>query len=216
MELIHNGGLADAGVSGNKNELRLAPGCNAVEGSEQGVDFGFPPVQFLWNQQPVWRVMFAQREFVDAMLHFPFSKTAPKITLEASRCLIAFLSRLGEQLHDDCRNRARNTVHLLAWRCRQSCDMTVHQLHWICHGKWQSPGKHFVERDAQTVQIAARIDRAVHAPGLLGGHVGQRADQELQGLARLALARQADRKSTRLNSSHSSISYAVFCLKKKK
>src|SRR5688572_30860041 len=28
--------------------------------------------------------------------------------------------------------------------------------------------------------------------------------------------RQADRKSTRLNSSHSQISYAVFCLKKKK
>src|SRR5438309_6783561 len=28
--------------------------------------------------------------------------------------------------------------------------------------------------------------------------------------------RQLDRKSTRLNSSHSSISYAVFCLKKKK
>src|SRR5689334_24020100 len=28
--------------------------------------------------------------------------------------------------------------------------------------------------------------------------------------------RRADRKSTRLNSSHSSISYAVFCLKKKK
>src|SRR3712207_9272343 len=29
-------------------------------------------------------------------------------------------------------------------------------------------------------------------------------------------ARQADRKSTRLNSSHANISYAVFCLKKKK
>src|SRR5689334_24153596 len=29
-------------------------------------------------------------------------------------------------------------------------------------------------------------------------------------------ARRLDRKSTRLNSSHSSISYAVFCLKKKK
>src|SRR5438309_10723677 len=29
-------------------------------------------------------------------------------------------------------------------------------------------------------------------------------------------AAQQDRKSTRLNSSHSSISYAVFCLKKKK
>src|SRR5438034_1447310 len=33
---------------------------------------------------------------------------------------------------------------------------------------------------------------------------------------RPALAAQADRKSTRLNSSHTVISYAVFCLKKKK
>src|SRR5256885_10079622 len=32
----------------------------------------------------------------------------------------------------------------------------------------------------------------------------------------LCLLRQADRKSTRLNSSHLVISYAVFCLKKKK
>src|SRR5688572_31307405 len=31
-----------------------------------------------------------------------------------------------------------------------------------------------------------------------------------------SLARLEDRKSTRLNSSHSQISYAVFCLKKKK
>src|SRR5205085_9916232 len=33
---------------------------------------------------------------------------------------------------------------------------------------------------------------------------------------RVPIARVADRKSTRLNSSHSQISYAVFCLKKKK
>src|SRR5689334_24433161 len=38
-----------------------------------------------------------------------------------------------------------------------------------------------------------------------------------QYAARLAqIAGRQDRKSTRLNSSHSSISYAVFCLKKKK
>src|SRR3712207_7750302 len=37
------------------------------------------------------------------------------------------------------------------------------------------------------------------------------------GSLRLALAeQQQDRKSTRLNSSHANISYAVFCLKKKK
>src|SRR5688572_32661077 len=40
----------------------------------------------------------------------------------------------------------------------------------------------------------------------------------LEGLVDAALERAAtlDRKSTRLNSSHSQISYAVFCLKKKK
>src|SRR2546427_7436903 len=32
----------------------------------------------------------------------------------------------------------------------------------------------------------------------------------------LPVAQEGDRKSTRLNSSHSQISYAVFCLKKKK
>src|SRR3712207_8965016 len=35
-------------------------------------------------------------------------------------------------------------------------------------------------------------------------------------LTREALAEAGDRKSTRLNSSHANISYAVFCLKKKK
>src|SRR5690606_41712326 len=35
-----------------------------------------------------------------------------------------------------------------------------------------------------------------------------------RGGPRLGLARQRDRKSTRLNSSHVKISYAVFCLKK--
>src|SRR3712207_6943017 len=35
-------------------------------------------------------------------------------------------------------------------------------------------------------------------------------------VATLVAAVEADRKSTRLNSSHANISYAVFCLKKKK
>src|SRR2546430_10563766 len=51
-------------------------------------------------------------------------------------------------------------------------------------------------------------------PQLLDGHAGARA-----GAARGALryrGRRRDRKSTRLKSSHSQISYAVFCLEKKK
>src|SRR5690348_18169538 len=65
--------------------------------------------------------------------------------------------------------------------------------------------------------VAARVDRAVvvaagGAPGdgvdlhQVGGDAGF-AQRDVDGLR--------DRKSTRLNSSHPSISYAVFCLKKK-
>src|SRR5439155_20208199 len=42
------------------------------------------------------------------------------------------------------------------------------------------------------------------------GRGGERERRERKGM------RRADRKSTRLNSSHVAISYAVFCLKKKK
>src|SRR2546430_12041459 len=40
--------------------------------------------------------------------------------------------------------------------------------------------------------------------------------EDLGGNATRVFTHAADRKSTRLNSSHSQISYAVFCLKKKK
>src|SRR3712207_8584439 len=53
--------------------------------------------------------------------------------------------------------------------------------------------------------------------GKLGGHRALRAQQA--GLAEELLGpperHPQDRKSTRLNSSHANISYAVFCLKKK-
>src|SRR3712207_8722445 len=49
----------------------------------------------------------------------------------------------------------------------------------------------------------------------VAGHLLQRALEVLRGLRGL-LRGGGDRKSTRLNSSHANISYAVFCLKKKK
>src|SRR3712207_7165517 len=65
--------------------------------------------------------------------------------------------------------------------------------------------------------------RAVHrAPA--GVEVAERRELEvfpaerhvLEDLLDVQLAPPVDRKSTRLNSSHANISYAVFCLKKKK
>src|SRR5438874_4344783 len=51
-------------------------------------------------------------------------------------------------------------------------------------------------------------------PADLGGRGGRWARRQSGGRAQRAPS--ADRKSTRLNSSHVEISYAVFCLKKKK
>src|SRR3989475_7658689 len=55
-------------------------------------------------------------------------------------------------------------------------------------------------------------------PHLQGACLSPRPPVQLVAPTRVALADGAigDRKSTRLNSSHSQISYAVFCLKKKK
>src|SRR5689334_24534649 len=70
-------------------------------------------------------------------------------------------------------------------------------------------------------QIVAALDEGlipVIAP-LAAGPLNVNADEMAAALAVGLEAERilfVDRKSTRLNSSHSSISYAVFCLKKKK
>src|SRR3712207_7341256 len=46
--------------------------------------------------------------------------------------------------------------------------------------------------------------------------VGRADDRDARDLRQLLQRVRGDRKSTRLNSSHANISYAVFCLKKKK
>src|SRR5438477_1521947 len=48
-----------------------------------------------------------------------------------------------------------------------------------------------------------------------GKAMGEHITGEFSGMTSKLISAKADRKSTRLNSSHMSISYAVFCLKKK-
>src|SRR5690606_41269779 len=64
--------------------------------------------------------------------------------------------------------------------------------------------------EEQHALAAAKLRRAKHVHPLLAVAPSGGADDHRAG------NRIADRKSTRLNSSHVKISYAVFCLKKKK
>src|SRR3712207_7110789 len=67
-------------------------------------------------------------------------------------------------------------------------DDRIRSLHWV------------PDVDSRSLELTVRV-RADHRPGLR---------------LRVVLRIGEDRKSTRLNSSHANISYAVFCLKKKK
>src|SRR2546422_8381802 len=66
---------------------------------------------------------------------------------------------------------------------------------------------------ARALLLADRADR-VHARGAAADDEVSRRHHRTP--ARTRAVRSRDRKSTRLNSSHGYISYAVFCLKKKK
>src|SRR5438105_11504925 len=61
----------------------------------------------------------------------------------------------------------------------------------------------------------AEITDHLHHHGHAGVAAGRRADLRRAG-GPIRPPHRSDRKSTRLNSSHEWISYAVFCLKKKK
>src|SRR2546430_13403139 len=65
----------------------------------------------------------------------------------------------------------------------------------------------------RALQVLRRDDLTGEDRRLEAGHVSR---DRVRGEIAKALALGVDRKSTRLNSSHSQISYAVFCLKKKK
>src|SRR2546426_6515202 len=66
---------------------------------------------------------------------------------------------------------------------------------------------------AARVQIDVRLERAERAGEFHGPGYGTLKRQRREAAAQPV---EQDRKSTRLNSSHLVISYAVFCLKKKK
>src|SRR5688572_32283904 len=66
-----------------------------------------------------------------------------------------------------------------------------------------------VSATAMQVAVEGKLQRPATIPGV---HWIQSPGL----MRRLTVGFNADRKSTRLNSSHSQISYAVFCLKKKK
>jgi hypothetical protein len=73
--------------------------------------------------------------------------------------------------------------------------MAVYPFHRIGGREGKTPGKHFVKCHAERVEIAARIDRAIHSPCLFRRHVGQRTGDDLGWIRRLPFSRKPRRYS---------------------
>src|SRR3712207_7663453 len=81
---------------------------------------------------------------------------------------------------------------------------TLFRSSWYAFGKMRGDGAFEVDKESITERVLSDLGPCVRCPIL-----------DLDTTAEI-VARLPDRKSTRLNSSHANISYAVFCLKKKK
>src|SRR3712207_7642941 len=77
-------------------------------------------------------------------------------------------------------------------------------------GELLEPGEHLLADPRRGGQVDLTVHLQTRAAGLVVHGHARRA------VPRGSRRRPLDRKSTRLNSSHANISYAVFCLKKKK
>src|SRR3712207_8449502 len=82
----------------------------------------------------------------------------------------------------------------------------------------QAGGVEAIDRaSAVAVRTAAWVrDLVASTEGLRDAELDDPASCGCDGLRITVVSDKPDRKSTRLNSSHANISYAVFCLKKKK
>src|SRR5688572_31704957 len=87
----------------------------------------------------------------------------------------------------------------------ESYTLSLHDALPICAG----------ERGGRVPDVGLRVVPVRPVSESLGGPAGPRRPVERVGRRASEGLRHRDRKSTRLNSSHSQISYAVFCLKKK-
>src|SRR2546422_2247250 len=77
--------------------------------------------------------------------------------------------------------------------------------------------KSFFFNDTATTEIyTLSLHDALPISNLFASFAGSGASGSASGTVSCATSCNGDRKSTRLNSSHGYISYAVFCLKKKK
>ena len=191
MELMNDRGLANAGIAGHQHQLRSALGHDPVEGGEQGLDLGLASIEPLRDEEPVRQVPCPQRKGFDPAVGLPLHQAVPQVGLQPAGGLVALLGSFGEQLQDNSRDRLGNAGQALSGWYRLPGEVAMHPFHRFAGRKRQSAREHLIEGCPESIKIAARVDRAIHAPSLFGRHVGECAGDCLGWHDGLPLAGQA-------------------------
>src|SRR5690606_39939398 len=138
--------------------------------------------------------------------------------------------KLCDALIDDLRQQSRNesdklALGMVATEVYEDGVRIAHEAALVAWKKrpYQELAFYFAEKSKSAVLLEAISDTDAKSfagipPELLEEERALKSAIALtaQSLAQRPSAEEEDRKSTRLNSSHVKISYAVFCLKKKK
>src|SRR5256886_10626039 len=132
----------------------------------------------------------------------PFKKFAPKFIRRTDNASNQPMIRIGDLEIGEMSKRPR-TAAVGKDLERRAFERSPH--YEVAHARGYDAESHVRAMDIEGIDVAILY-------GTRGRQVQMHDD--LDPLVADALARAQDRKSTRLNSSHSQISYAVFCLKK--
>jgi hypothetical protein len=168
VQLVHHRRLTGPRVAGDEDQLRRAALDDAVERHEQRLDLALAPVQPLRDEEPARGVALGERKVVDATPQLPLREAAREVALDAGRRVVALLRGLREELHHDRGDHRWDFARPVRRRHGLPRDVAVHPFHRIRGREGERAGEHLVEHHAKRVEIAPRVDRPVHPPGLLG------------------------------------------------
>ncbi len=174
VELLDQRGLADARGAGHEHEL---PGARAraLEGRVQRVHLVIAAVERGRDLEALGVIVLSQGKAPDLAAGLELAQALLQVVSAAASALVALLGHLGHELGDDVRDRGRDGGIDLVGRRGLAREVAVHELDGIVGGEREATGAELVEGDAEGVEVGAVVDDAVHAPGLLRGHIGQGA-----------------------------------------
>ena len=113
-----------------------------------------------------------------------------QIFCQRAGVLVAILGVLGQQLHHQVRDQERQPRAPGVRRLGPADEVAVEQLHHVVGHEGQGAREELVEHDAERVEIAAAIDDPIHATGLLGREIGERALERARAGHQRGLVRQ--------------------------